>query len=120
MNDMGVINRYMKNALAELNTRTMEFINSRCGIEGRLLAKACTYGGKPGADHKVYQPCDVAGALRLAGYTLSTVGAGVSGTLILDDGANWRITLVFTDGELSATPTIAASSGALASWTPAP
>jgi hypothetical protein len=41
--------------------------------------------------------------------------AGESGTLILDDGANWRVTLVFSGGVLTSVTT-AASSGATASW----
>ena len=39
-----------------------------------------------------------------------------TGTLILDDGTNWRVTLEFVNGVLS-NVTTAASSGALASWT---
>ena len=39
-----------------------------------------------------------------------------TGTIILDDGANWRITLQFTDGQLR-NVTTAASSGATASFT---
>lgn len=41
-----------------------------------------------------------------------------TGTLVLDDGANWRVTLTFYDGKLSAVTT-AASSSAEATWTDA-
>ncbi len=40
---------------------------------------------------------------------------GISSTLTLDDGANWRITMTFTGGILTA-KTTAASSGAVATW----
>ena len=39
-----------------------------------------------------------------------------TGTLVLDDGANWRLTLTFYDGKLTAVTT-AASTSAEASWT---
>jgi len=42
--------------------------------------------------------------------------SGKSGTLVLDDGANWRVTLQFKEGKLIDVTT-AASSGAAASWT---
>ena len=41
--------------------------------------------------------------------------AGLSGTLTLDDGANWNVALVFTGGILTG-QTIGASSGATANW----
>jgi hypothetical protein len=40
---------------------------------------------------------------------------GLTGTLTLDDGANWRIVLTFTNGILTS-QSIAASSGAGATW----
>ncbi|MDH4178875.1 MAG: hypothetical protein OEV33_00065 [Armatimonadota bacterium] len=39
-----------------------------------------------------------------------------TGTLILDDGANWRVTMTFYDGKLTSVAT-AASTAALAQWT---
>lgn len=44
--------------------------------------------------------------------------AGVSGTLVLDDGANWRVTVVIGGGIITSVSS-AASSGAAAIWTPA-
>lgn len=41
--------------------------------------------------------------------------AGISGTLTLDDGANWRITMTYKLGILTAVTT-AASGGATATW----
>ena len=41
--------------------------------------------------------------------------AGISGVLTLDDGANWRITMTFVLGVLTAVTT-AASGGATATW----
>jgi hypothetical protein len=40
---------------------------------------------------------------------------GLSGTMTVDDGANWRFTLTFTGGILTG-QTTAASSAATASW----
>jgi len=39
-----------------------------------------------------------------------------TGTLLLDDGANWRVTLTFYDGKLTGVTT-AASTAAVATWT---
>jgi len=49
------------------------------------------------------------------GKIRAEIAAGKTGTLILDDGTNWRVTLTFTDGKLTAVTT-AASSGAAANW----
>jgi hypothetical protein len=43
------------------------------------------------------------------------IDLGLTGVLTLDDGANWRITLTFTDGILTA-KTTGASTSATASW----
>lgn len=43
------------------------------------------------------------------------LGSGISGTLTLDDGVNWRITMTFEGGILTAVTT-AASVGATAAW----
>lgn len=40
-----------------------------------------------------------------------------TGALVLDDGANWRVTLTFYDGKLTGVTT-AASTAAAATWTP--
>ena len=50
------------------------------------------------------------------GYVGSAGNPGISGVLMWDDGANYRITLTFEDG-LLVTEVIAASSGAGATWT---
>jgi len=46
----------------------------------------------------------------------SQIDSGLSGTLTLDDGANWRITLTFTNGILTG-KTTGASTGAAGTWT---
>lgn len=46
------------------------------------------------------------------------IGANTkTGTLVLDDGANWRVTLTFYDGKLTGVTTDA-STAATATWTP--
>jgi len=50
------------------------------------------------------------------GYIGSLGNAGITGTLMWDDGANYRITLGFEDG-LLISQVVAASSGAGATWT---
>lgn len=49
----------------------------------------------------------------------TTLTSGVAtGTLVLDNGSDWRVTLEFQEGRLYGTPTIAASSGtAEVTWT---
>lgn len=44
------------------------------------------------------------------------VSGTVSGTLVLDDGANWRVTITINHGRVTAVTT-AASSGAACTWT---
>ena len=46
------------------------------------------------------------------------LAAGTDGTLVLDDGANWRVTVVIASGIVTSVST-AASSAATATWTPA-
>jgi len=55
---------------------------------------------------------------ELSRIAVREIPDGVSGTLILDDGANWRLTLVFMRGACTSIVT-AASAGAAATWTPA-
>ena len=67
------LNQNFLNAITELANRTMLFVPSTCGVEGRLLVKTCAYRGHLGSEQKVYQPCDVSANLSLPGYTLDTV-----------------------------------------------
>jgi len=58
---------------------------------------------------------EVAGKIRaLTAFNLNGTD-GISSVLTLDDGANWRITMTFAGGILTA-KTTAASSGATATW----
>jgi hypothetical protein len=48
----------------------------------------------------------------------SELGKGVSGTLTMDDGANWRIVVTIEDGKIM-TVTAGASTGAAGTWSEA-
>jgi hypothetical protein len=50
-------------------------------------------------------------------FAALTVTAGVSGTLVLDDGTTEKITLVFTKGVLTSRTVAATAGSALANWT---
>jgi hypothetical protein len=55
------------------------------------------------------------GDFKIQGDYYVAGNQGLSGTLTLDDGANWRVTLTFTGGILTG-QTTGASSGATATW----
>lgn len=55
------------------------------------------------------------GDFKVTGDFYSATNQGLSGTMTLDDGANWRATLTFTGGILTG-QTTGASEGATASW----
>ena len=108
--------------------RTGVYIPAKCGSKGRMLIKTCEEDGHTGDEQKMYEPLDligIPGGLQYnvdgsGNFVLKTLGALNSGTLIIDDGANWRITLEFNGGVLVNEPTIAASIAALAQWTAIP
>lgn len=56
-----------------------------------------------------------AGDFKVSGDYYSNSNQGLSGTMTLDDGVNWRITLTFTGGILTG-QTTGASSAATATW----
>jgi len=59
---------------------------------------------------------DFIDTIKFTGGTKSSDGSdGISGTMTLDDGVNWNVTLTFKNGLLTA-QTTGASTGAIASW----
>jgi hypothetical protein len=81
------------------------------GNAGIVLPNA---GSAPAATaNKLFQTSSL---LNFHNIVLAGSSTNQTGTLILDDGVNWRVTLVFSNGALSSVTT-AASSAALASWT---
>lgn len=117
----------MNITINEESNRTQLRIAAKCGSQGRLLTKNCLVDGFEGDHQKIYKPLEVGEGLRLQNtgvgdneeIALPTDGTA-SGDLILDDGANWRVTLSFTEGVLDSAPVIGASVGAIAAWTPDP
>jgi len=106
--------------------RTGVYIPAECGSEGRMLVKTCEEDGHTGDEQKMYEPLDLGfrGGLEFGldgsgNPVLKTFGTNNSGELIIDDGANWRLTLNFDGGVLTGAPSIGASAGALCQWTPA-
>jgi len=71
--------------------------------------------GEVGIGMTATEKLDVNGTIKGTGYKSSDGSAGLSGTMTLDDGANWRVTMTFKNGLLTA-QTTGASSGAAGSW----
>lgn len=84
----------------------------------RLLIKRDTWYDQ--INQRVYDPSGVSSTLQISGtdgnYTLDT--NGLSGTLVIDDGVNFRVTQVFTRGVLTSV-NVGASVAGGATWTPA-
>ena len=107
-------------AKAEQANRSQLLYDINCASNGTLLTKVCDalhdtrkYQGLKVGDGLAY---DVDGSGNL---TLTTAGfLNITGTLTVDDGSNWRLTLELVDGVIISITT-AASSGALCQWTPA-
>lgn len=107
----------------EQSTRGQILIDVSCASDGVLLVKKCETDED---SNKIYEPLVIGRALAPSSdgegnLSLTGIGGLINGdgTLILDDGANWRVTLVFWDGNLR-DATVGASVGALASWVPFP
>lgn len=84
----------------------------------RLLVKRDTWSGQ--VNQRVYDPLKLSSNLQLTGTDgdreLDTQGA--SGTLVIDDGVNFRVTQVFDEGVLKSVNAGASVAGG-ATWTPA-
>ena len=85
----------------------------RTNNQGRLVVMS---DGKVGIGNIApNEILDVSGTIRTSVAFNVNGSAGLSTTLTLDDGANWRITMTFSGGILTA-KTTAASSGQCATW----
>lgn len=85
-----------------------------------LVDTNTTHISSDGSDHSKVGDNETAIGLNTTHRGLTndphnTLSGGESGVLTLDDGANWRITLTFTDGKLTG-HTVAGTTAALAQW----
>jgi len=97
---MAVVSKLRQNflsAVTELANRTMLFIPSECGVEGRLIVKQCEYRGVTGDKHKVYYPCDIGDNLSMPAYVLDTIQDIQIGSIPTFDGLFLTGDLIFTD-----------------------
>jgi len=102
---------------AELAARAMVSEVPTIADNKKLLVKRDTWNGQ--INQRVYDPLGISNTLQLTGAdgdrTLDTQGA--SGTLIMDDGVNFRVTQVYDEGVLQ-TVTVGVSTVGGATWTP--
>jgi hypothetical protein len=100
------------------NNSNLELRFASAGANPRTLTSRffINQDGKTGiAVSEPHELLEVNGKIR-ANTAFNLNGTdGITSTLTLDDGANWRVTMTFTGGILTA-KTTAASSGATATW----
>jgi hypothetical protein len=105
---------------SEQTNRSQLMLDVNCASNGTLLTKVCDAIGN---NTRRYQPLKVGDGLAydvdgLGDITLTTAGfLNITGTLVVDDGANWRLTLEFVDGVVIDIQT-GASVAATCTWTP--